>query len=268
MKKEQDIERGVIASPKESPAMNHDRSKKRIWIHVFVIMVSCALAAGAGVAFFASQRANQLVTFQTQFDSSVVLLGNSITLGFEQKFAVSRLLSKMYQHGDKHGYGEVFGQHPPFFSLPGLQGYFPELATLGGHIRTMNWNPMVDASNTSLRSKWEEWAKKNIATQTYGLSNNQSLFATINSTAYKYGIYNKTNGHQKRAGNVITQGDPRFSSWLFPLWQESPLDSTTAPAVFLEPHSFLGSRLKTIDKILAVGSTGKGNALTDIVQLT
>ena len=159
-------------------------------------------------------------------------------------------MQKMYGTAAHYGYGLTYGQKPPFFSLPGYEIFFTELATLGGYLRSMNWNPLVDTTNTSTRTAWENWAKKNIVPQTYGLPGNQSEFNIINSTAYTYGIFNKTNGRSKRAGNVIPGGDPRFDHWLFPLWQEAPL-ATTATAVFLEPHQFVGTRLRTIDKILA-----------------
>ena len=50
-----------------------DPSNKRQWItHVLVVLLICALSAGAGFAVFVGQRAPQIVTFQTQLDRSVL----------------------------------------------------------------------------------------------------------------------------------------------------------------------------------------------------
>ena len=111
--------------------------------------------------------------------STVVLLENQIAFGFKQKFAVSRLLQKLYGQAVKHGYGLTYGQKPPFFSLPGYEGFFTELQTLGGYLRSMNWNPLVDTTNTSMRPAWEAWAKENIVPQTYGLPGNQSFRSSM-----------------------------------------------------------------------------------------
>lgn len=84
MTKDQDIERGLIPGPsravkvyvndneesdeRQPPSTKND-SKKRAWIvHILFLLFSCALSAGAGVALFVGQRANQLVSFQTSFD--------------------------------------------------------------------------------------------------------------------------------------------------------------------------------------------------------
>ena len=75
MKKDPDIERGLLigSSPAASKVHANENeslpSKKRKGIlHVLIVFVTFAVSAGAGYAFFGSQRANQLVTFQTQFD--------------------------------------------------------------------------------------------------------------------------------------------------------------------------------------------------------
>ena len=76
-----DIERGSMTASKvyingdeessEPQPRKTDPSKKRKWItHVLVILLSCALSAGAGFIVFVAQRAPQMVTFQTQFDRS------------------------------------------------------------------------------------------------------------------------------------------------------------------------------------------------------
>ena len=143
MNKEPDIEIGTALISKthingnlqlsrQSTAENGPDIKKRNWIHALAILISCGFSAGVGYAAFVGQRAPQMVTFQTQFDSTVVLLENSIQAGFVQKFTASRLLQKLYGTAVKYGYGLTYGQQPPFFSLPGFADIFTELATLGG----------------------------------------------------------------------------------------------------------------------------------------
>ena len=61
-----------------------------------------------------------------------MLLGNSIQSGFNQKFSAARLLQKLYQFAAQKGYGDTYLQTPPFFTLPGFEDIFTELATLGG----------------------------------------------------------------------------------------------------------------------------------------
>ena len=89
MKKDQDLERGLFITgpspakvyinvneesserqlPSASSIKNDPSSSKRAWIvHIVVVLLSCGLSAGAGFALFVGQRANQLVSFQTQFD--------------------------------------------------------------------------------------------------------------------------------------------------------------------------------------------------------
>ena len=159
-------------------------------------------------------------------------------------------MQKMYGTAAHYGYGLTYGQKPPFFSLPGYEIFFTELATLGGYLRSMNWNPLVDTTNTSTRTAWENWAKKNIVPQTYGLPGNQSEFNTINTTSYKYGIYTRNSKGFVRADDVVPGGDPRFKNYLFPVWQVAPL-ATSSAAVFLDGHSTVGTRHDTIEKVLA-----------------
>lgn len=111
-------------------------------------------------------------------------------------------------------------------------------------------NPLVDTSINTTRPAWEAWARKNIAPQTFGVKGNQSAFNTINSTAYKFGIwYKNANNKQVRANDVIVGGDPRFKNWLFPVWQHVPLSDSGA--FFLEPHQWTGTRMQTIERVLA-----------------
>ena len=74
----------------------------------------------------------------TWHTSTVVLLGKSITTAFIQKFAASRLLQKLYGQADKRGYGISYGQHPPFYTLPGFEDLSTEVATLGGTKKLYN----------------------------------------------------------------------------------------------------------------------------------
>ena len=89
----------------------------------------------------------------------------------------------------------------------------------------------------------------------------------MNATIFKYGIYNNTNHGKARAGNVIPGGDPRFAHWLFPAWQRAPL-ATTSSSVFLENHETVGTRMQTIEKVLAAGRGGSAGAFTDNTQLS
>ena len=101
--------------------------------------------------------------------------------------------------------------------------------------------------------------------QTYGQPGNVSTFNTINSTAHLYGgIFNLTGHGRLKAGNVIPGADARFARWLFPDWQVAPLVNGPAP-LFIEPHQFVGTRMQTIEKVLAAGY-GSAGAFTDILQ--
>ena len=93
---------------------------------------------------------------------------------------------------------------------------------------------------------------------------------------------------------TISGGDPRFSHWLFPLWQGGSLTPPAVGAIviFLDAHSWPGTRFQTVEKILAAGNRytflipsmhhidhlfaillhtitgyGGGGAFTDVVQL-
>ena len=151
------------------------------------------------------------------------------------------------------------GQIPPYFTLPGFQDYATDILTLGV-FRNINWYPLVDTSDNRTRPKWEAWVKdsKNIAEQTYGQPGNVSTFTTINSTSYLYGgIFNLTGHGRVKAGDVIAGADPRFAHFLFPDWQVAPLVNGPAP-LFIEPHQFVGTRMQTIEKVLAAGKGSPG----------
>ena len=108
-------------------------AKKRKWIfHVLMFVISCMFSAGAGYAAFVGQHNPQTKLFKTQFEGTVVLLGQSIQAGFNQKFSAARLLQKLHLSAIQRGYGEKYLQSPPFFTLPGYEDIFTELATLGG----------------------------------------------------------------------------------------------------------------------------------------
>ena len=134
----------------------------------------------------------------------------------------------------------------------------------------MGWYPLVDTTDNTARPKWEAWAKKNVLSQTeeFGLAGNVSIFNNINATAYNHGIWNLTKHGAVRAGDVISGGNPRYKNWLFPLWQASPLTGPGVPgAVFIEEHQFVGTRMQTIEKVMAAGY-GSNGAFTDVVQLS
>ena len=264
---------------------NDHNIKKRNWLlHAVVFVFLCCLSAGIGYATFFGQRQVELTVFQTQFDGTVQLITNSLQLSLKQKFAASRLLNKMYSTAAKHGYGTSYGQQPPYLILPGYQNFSVEITLLGGFIRGLELHPLVDETT---RPAWESWAKNNIASLADGMS--PSFYKVINTTgesrdhsihcvyttnitslyplsvfdrprfitAYKYGICNKTSLTAKaRVSGTIIGGDPRFKHWLFPLWQDNDLYNFigVASAIFLEPHSWAGTRFETIEKILIEGN--------------
>jgi len=243
---EKDLEKQNLINLDPSSSMlgnNHDHTKGRQWIvHGLVFVFICSISAGVGVATFFGQRATELALFQTQFDGTIQQVQGTLQFGLSQKFAASRLLNKvvhvafllqyplhslipihsctisslqLYAYAAKYGYGTTFGQSPPYFTLPGMQNISAELYLLGGNLRGTEWHPLV---TNDTRSAWETWAKQNIAVQTKGLAPN--IFKTINTTAYKYGICNKTSATTyARVSGTIVGGDPRFQHWLFPIWQ-------------------------------------------------
>ena len=156
-----------------------DQIKKRNdrLVHGLVASFICCISAGAGVAIFFGQRATELAIFKTQFDGTIQQLQSTIQIGLSQKYAASRLLNKLFTYGAESGCGTTYGQSPPFFTLPGFQHFSDEIKTLGGSLRGIQWNPLV---NNNTRTEWELWAKKNIAVQTVGLP--PSVFNTINAT--------------------------------------------------------------------------------------
>ena len=237
---------------------------------VLMFLIMCVISGGIGFATFCAQHASQLAMLQTAVDSSFFQLQTSIEHELRLKFAASRLVSKLFGHATKLGYGTTYGQQLPAFTLPGFQDISTEILSLAGNLRGMAWYTLVDTTNNTTRSKWEAWAKKNILSQTqeYGLAGNVTIFNKINATAYKYGIWNLTSHGAVRAGDVIPGGDPRYKHWLFPLWQASPLTGPGVPgAVFIEEHGFVGTRMQTIEKVLAAGY-GSNGIFTDVVQLS
>ena len=255
-----DIEssRGVINSdPPTTPT-----TKGKFWIfHVCVILMFCGFSGGIGYACYDSQRAPQVASFQTQWLGTTSQLQTSTQHTFTQYFSVSKLVGLLVSFSAKRACG---GGVPPFMNVPGFQNLSAQLLQSSGNIRSLAWLPLVDTTDPTLRPKWESWAKQNLASQFVGYA--ASNFLAVNTTAYKFGIYNKTSETtRKRAGSIIPGGDPRFARWLFPIWQVAPL-STNAGAMFLEPHQFVGTRFQTIEKLLAAGYGG-GGAFTDIIQL-
>ena len=74
--------------------------------------------------------------------------------------------------------------------------------------------------------------------------------------AYRYGIFTKSSFKTSvRVSDTIPGGDSRFQRMLFPIWQIAPLEPGSATVVFLDPHSWAGTRFETIEKILAAGNT-------------
>ena len=264
-----DLETG-LAHKRSSSNINNDdldgeEIKQQNWVkHGLFLFFFCCVSAGVGVGTFFGTYNQQLTSFQTQFQSSATQLQVEILAGLVQKVAASRLIRKMIGHAAKLGCGTTSGEAPPFMTLPGFQEYAEEISFLAGSPRAIEWAPLVDTTNAATRLSWEVWSKKNIAVQTTGFD--PSVFKTINTTAYTYGIYNKTSATTKaRAGDVIPGADPRFDHWLFPIWQAAPLINNSG-VMFLDVHQFVGTRMKTIEKVLAAGY-GSDGGFTDLIQL-
>jgi len=245
-------------SPLPTPTSKNGRS----WIfHVCAILIFCGFSGGIGYASYDSQRAPQLAAFRTQLLGTTSHLQLAVQSTFAQYFSTSKVLGLLFSYAAKYGYG---GGAPPFMTLPGFQNITGELMKLSGNIRSVSWVPLVDTTDPTLRPAWESWVKQQTATETAGYA--ASNFIAINTTAYKFGIYNKTSATtRKRAGSFIPGGDPRFAHWLFPIAQIAPL-AGNAGAVLLELHQFVGTRFRTIEKLLAAGYGG-GAAFLDVLQL-
>ena len=256
--------RGAINSDPHPPPPTSSTKKGRYWIiHVCVILIFCGFSGGIGYASYDSQRAPQLAAFHTQFLGTTSQLQISMQSTFTQYFSASKLLGLLISYAAKYGYG---GGAPPFISVPGYQNITGQLLQMSGNIRTLAWGPLVDTTDPTTRPAWESWAKQNLASVTAGYSASSSNFKAVNTTVYKFGIYNKTSATtRKTAGSFIPGGDPRFSRWLFPIWQINPLTGN-AGAVLLELHQFVGTRFRTIEKLLEAGYGG-GAAFTDVIQL-
>ena len=252
---------------KQSSSTKKHKFNVMEWIiYMSLLFLICGISAGVGVATFNVAHTPQNVLFQIQFDSATAQLQNSIQTGLIQKYAGSSLLGKMFAYAAKFRYGTTYGQVPPFFTLPGFQDYATDIITLGV-FRNINWYPLVDTTDNKTRPAWEAWVKnvKNIEVQTYGQPGNVSTFKTINATAHLYGgMFNLTSHGREKTGDVISGADPRFARWLFPDWQVAPLVNGPAP-LFFEPHATIGTRMQTIEKVLAAGYGSRG-AFTDIIQ--
>ena len=247
---------------RDPPPPQTSTNQGKIWtFHVCMIMIFAGFSGGVGYACFNSQRTPELAAFHLQLSGVTSQLQISVQSTFTQYFSASKLFGLLFVYAAKYGYG---GGAPPFMTVPGLQNITSQLLQMSGNIRSLSWLPLVDTTDPTLRPAWESWAKQNFVLQTagYGVKN----FAIVNTTAYKFGIYNKTSLTTRvRAGSFIPGGDPRFSHWLFPIWQIAPLNGN-AGAMFLEPHQFVGTRFHTIEKLLNAGYGG-GAAFTDVVQL-
>ena len=202
-----DLETGIASKPTSSNVLNDNLDKIEVkrqnWVkHGLFVFLFCCIAVGVGVGTYYGTYATQFIAFQTQFQSSSTQLQFSIQAGLIQKCAASRLIGKLFRQAATLGCGTTPGEAPPYMTLPGFQGYVDEISLLAGNPRAIEWAPLVDTTNPATRSAWEAWAKKNIALQTAGYD--ASIFKIINTTAYEYGICNKTSATTKaRAGNVI-----------------------------------------------------------------
>lgn len=221
-------------------------------LRISVFLIMCCLAAALGAASFKLLRDIEISNFNSSFKSLVTQLGTSIQVGLGNKFVAARLLETIYQAAVQNGYAGKL----PYLTLPGYEKIAGEIIKLAS-LRALSWNPLVNATT---RAPYEAWAKKAIFQQT----NITSIIKTVNTTAYTYGVYNRTlSGGKIRTKTIISGGDPRYNTWLFPCWQIAPLISN-AGAVWHDPHASLGSRYETIEKALKADG---GGGVTDIIQL-
>ncbi len=170
----------------------------------------------------------------------------------------------------------------PNATLIGFEDIMIDIATLS-NCRGISWNPLVLPST---RKGWESYAQGALGMLT-GTNVSDARHYISN---WKIGPYNKTSGSNVRVGNEISGSPAAFRSMLFPVWQVLPFSLCSHPtppsiapsshtqtpdtqqmapikenykAIFLEPHSFVGSRQEIID----LGLASREGGFTDLLQL-
>ena len=217
-----------------------------------VYFVLCSLAAGIGSATFLIIRNAEYASLNTQYSSSCTLLKKRVGRDITRKFFAADLVHKIYASASDSGFGGVF----PYLTLPGFQSSM-EIVLQLAQLRFIAVSPLI--TNTT-RPTWEAYATANVA-----LLDSTSLPPNSSTTGSTYlisnGIANRT-----EAGEIIRNGDYIYGSSyptiFFPTWQttRSKLAYLT---VMIDPHSSPGTRLKSIDGVIAT----KKVVFTDIVQL-
>ena len=135
----------------------------------------------------------------------------------------------------------------PNVTLNGFEQIVNDICTLSNS-RGISWNPLITPST---RRPWNAYAQANL-----GLVTQTNLtFARSVISNWRIGPYNKTSGKAVSVGNDISGSPAPFRSLLFPVWQMAPINQNYK-AIFLEPHSFVGTRQQIIDLGLA---SQKGN---------
>jgi len=142
----------------------------------------------------------------------------------------------------------------PNVTLNGFEQIVNDICTLSNS-RGISWNPLITPST---RRQWNAYAQANL-----GLVTQTNLtFARSVISNWKVGPYNKTSGNSVPVGNDISGSPAPFRSFLFPVWQMAPI-SQNYKAIFLEPHSFVGTRQKIID--LGLASQKGDDLLSDLL---
>ena len=135
----------------------------------------------------------------------------------------------------------------PNVTLNGFEQIVNDICTLSNS-RGISWSPVIVPSS---RKPWTAYAQANL-----GLVTQTNLtFARTVISNWRVGPYNKSSGSAVSVGNVISGSPAAFNTMLFPVWQMAPIRQNYK-AIFLETHSFIGTRQKIIDLAL---TSQKGN---------
>ena len=160
----------------------------------------------------------------------------------------------------------------PNVTLNGFEQIVNDICTLSNS-RGISWNPLLTPTT---RQPWNAYAQANL-----GLVTQSNLtFARSVISNWRVGPYNKTSGKAVSVSNVISGSPAAFNTFLFPgkklfrlchspynpyylnpfsplsppslvtaVWQMAPIVQNYK-AIFLEPHSFVGTRQQIIDLAL------------------
>jgi hypothetical protein len=229
--------------------------RKLLVLRVVVFFIMSSLAAALGAASFILLRNIELRTFQTAFDSSVNQIGTSVQTGLGFKFISYELMNNLYAYYVDNK-NIIDGNKLPNVTFPGYEAIAIKINSLAS-LRALSFAPLVDTSIPGQRAQFEAFARKNIGTLGFDWRkvNNKTMLSNL-----ALGIYNKTASGNKRDGNYIP--GTKYPTMLFPVWQIAPINQNGG-AVMHDPHSTVGSRMQTIERVIEAKSGG----FTDVIQL-